>query len=149
MPVIVSSPVGPLSFEERDGAIVRLDWGDDGSPPVTDLAKKLAVELEAYFAGELTEFSVPIRPREGFANRFADELIAIPYGETKTYGDLAAILGVSAQAVGQACGANTIPIIVPCHRVLGATSLGGFSGRGGIEAKVALLKLEGAAGLLI
>jgi methylated-DNA-[protein]-cysteine S-methyltransferase len=149
MVVIVNSPVGPLSFEERDGAIVKLDWANDGIPPKTDLAKKLAEELEAYFAGELKEFTVPVRPRTGFPTKFAAELMRISYGETKTYGDLAAILGVSAQAAGQACGANTIPIIIPCHRVLGASSLGGFSGEGGIEAKVALLKLEGAAGLLI
>jgi len=56
---------------------------------------------------------------------------------------------VSAQAIGQACGANPLAIMIPCHRVLGASSLGGFSGRGGVEAKVALLKHEGAAGLLI
>ena len=58
-------------------------------------------------------------------------------------------LGASAQAIGQACGANPIPVIIPCHRVLGADGLGGFSGAGGVEAKVTLLKHEGAASLLI
>ncbi|OIQ72675.1 methylated-DNA--protein-cysteine methyltransferase, inducible [mine drainage metagenome] len=58
-------------------------------------------------------------------------------------------MAVSAQAVGQACGANPIPLLVPCHRVVGANSLGGFSGGTGVETKVALLRLEGAAGLLI
>jgi methylated-DNA-[protein]-cysteine S-methyltransferase len=149
MTVLLNSPVGPLSFQERDGEIVRLDWGDFGEPSQSPLALLLADELTRYFDGTLTEFTVPIRPRDGFAAKFAKALCAIPYGETKTYGDLAKELGVSAQAIGQACGANTIPIIVPCHRVLGATSLGGFSGVGGIESKVALLKLEGAAGLLI
>ena len=66
-----------------------------------------------------------------------------------TYGDLAKDLATPAQAIGQACGANTIPIIIPCHRVLGANNLGGFSGGTGIEDKVALLRHEGAAGLLI
>ena len=149
MAVLLDSPVGPLSFTEREGKVVRLDWGDFGDPPETPLAQKLAEELAQYFAGSLTEFTVPIRPREGFAQTFSDTLCSIPYGETRTYGELAKALGVSAQAIGQACGANTIPIVVPCHRVLGANSLGGFSGAGGIEAKVALLKLEGAAGLLI
>ena len=65
------------------------------------------------------------------------------------YGDLAGALGVPAQAVGQACGGNPIPIIVPCHRVLGATGLGGFSAPGGVETKIALLKHEGAASLLL
>ena len=149
MPVIVNSPVGMLSFREQDGVIVKLDWGDDGETATSDLAKLLMRELDAYFAGDLSVFTVPFRTRGGFTSKFSSELVGIPYGETKTYGGLAKTLDVSAQAIGQACGANAIPIIVPCHRVLGATSLGGFSGAGGIEAKVALLKLEGAAGLLI
>ena len=74
---------------------------------------------------------------------------SIPFGETLTYGEIAKRLGVPAQAVGQACGGNPIPVIIPCHRVLGATSLGGYSGEGGVETKVWLLRHEGAAGLLI
>jgi methylated-DNA-[protein]-cysteine S-methyltransferase len=58
-------------------------------------------------------------------------------------------LGAPAQAIGQACGANPLPILIPCHRVLGAATLGGFSAPGGVETKVALLRHEGAAGLLI
>lgn len=150
MTVCIASPVGALSFEEHDGAVTRLDWGDDGTAPVTELAKTLAQELSQYFAGALAEFSVPLAPRANpFQQRFYEALRAIPYGETRTYGDIAKDLGVSAQSIGQACGANPIPILIPCHRVLGASGLGGFSGRGGVEAKVALLKLEGAAGLLI
>jgi methylated-DNA-[protein]-cysteine S-methyltransferase len=74
---------------------------------------------------------------------------AIPFGETRTYGEIARGLGVPAQAVGQACGANPVPVVIPCHRVLGATSLGGYSGEGGVETKVWLLRHEGAGGLLI
>lgn len=73
----------------------------------------------------------------------------IPLGETRTYGDLARDLSVPAQAIGQACGANPIPVIIPCHRILGSSGLGGFSGAGGVETKVWLLRHEGAAGLLI
>lgn len=149
MAFMLNSPVGALSIEEHDGAVVKLDWHDDGTLPTSELAKNVALELEAYFAGELTEFTIPVRAKPGFSTRFSQALMDIPLGETKTYGDLAKILGVSAQAIGQACGANPVPIIVPCHRVLAANSLGGFSGAGGIEAKVALLKLEGAAGLLL
>ena len=69
---------------------------------------------------------------------------AIPFGETRTYGELAAELGTSPQPLGNACGANSIPIIIPCHRVLSATGLGGFSGRGGVETKAQLLKHENA-----
>ena len=73
----------------------------------------------------------------------------IPYGETRTYGDLARALAAPAQAIGQACGANPIPILIPCHRILGAKTLGGFSAPGGVETKIALLKHEGAGSLLI
>ena len=77
------------------------------------------------------------------------EICKIPFGETVTYGDIAKRLGISAQAVGQACGANPIPIIVPCHRVMGAQGLTGFSGAGGVETKVALLRHERAGSFLI
>ncbi len=76
-------------------------------------------------------------------------MCAIPFGETRTYGDLAKALGAPAQAIGQACGGNPVPVIVPCHRILGASGLGGFSAPGGVETKIALLKHEGAASLLI
>jgi methylated-DNA-[protein]-cysteine S-methyltransferase len=111
---------------------------------------KLRDEMTAYFDGSLQAFQTPVAPRGStFQQKFYTALCAIPYGETRTYGDLAKSLGVSAQAIGQACGANPIAIMIPCHRVLAANGLGGYSGAGGIEAKVALLKLEGAAGLLI
>ena len=76
-------------------------------------------------------------------------MYAIPLGETRTYGDLAIELGQAPQTVGQACGANPIPVVIPCHRVLSANGLGGFSGAGGVETKVALLRHERAASLLI
>jgi methylated-DNA-[protein]-cysteine S-methyltransferase len=76
-------------------------------------------------------------------------MAAIPHGHTRTYGDIARAVGAPAQAVGQACGANPLPILIPCHRVLGRNTLGGFSAPGGVETKVALLRHEGAAGLLI
>ena len=74
---------------------------------------------------------------------------AIPFGETVTYGDIARALGAPAQAVGQACGGNPIAIIIPCHRVLGSGGLGGFSGAGGVETKVALLRHEGGYPFLV
>ena len=125
-------------------------WGKAGTLTDGQLFNQLSDELARYFAGDLIGFSTPLAPRgSDFQLRFYDALCAIPYGETRTYGDLAKALGVTAQAIGQAWGANPIPILIPCHRVLAADGLGGYSGRGGIEAKVALLRLEGAAGLLI
>lgn len=148
--ICLTSPVGPLGADAVDGAITGLLWGQDGNLIDGPLHRQMATELDAYFAGKLQEFNVPVAPRgSAFQQDFYTALCAIPYGETRTYGDLAKELGVSAQAIGQACGANPIAIIIPCHRVLAADGLGGYSGAGGIEAKVALLKLEGAAGLLI
>ena len=133
-----------------DGAITRLLWGQGGTLTDGPLHTQVREELAGYFAGTLTEFSVALAPRgNAFQQKFYAALCAIPYGQTRTYGDLARDLGVSAQAIGQACGANPIAILIPCHRVLAANGLGGYSGEGGIEAKVALLRLEGAASLLI
>lgn len=147
-----SSPLGPLTLWAQDGQITGLDWqtGPELTATTPQLLHDAAEQLSAYFAGALTSFDLPLRLGPGeFQAIFQNALLNIPFGETRTYGDLAAELGVSAQAAGQACGANRIPILVPCHRVLGASSLGGFSGAGGVETKVELLKLEGAAGLLI
>ncbi|MCK0095460.1 methylated-DNA--[protein]-cysteine S-methyltransferase [Yoonia sp. F2084L] len=145
-----NSPVGALGADAADGAVTALHWGRDGTLTDGPLYQKMADELAAYFAGDLQQFETPVAPRgNAFQQRFYAALCAIPYGETRTYGDLAKELDVSAQAIGQACGANPIAILIPCHRVLAANGLGGYSGAGGIEAKVALLKLEGAAGLLI
>ena len=104
--------------------------------------------LDAYFAGERPDVAgVPLAPRgTAFQRRVWDALLAIPYGETRTYGELAAALGSSPRAVGTAVGRNPISVIVPCHRVLGADgSLTGYAG--GLERKRALLALErGQAG---
>ncbi len=147
----LSSPVGPLTVWAENGAITRLDWEDRPDSPQSDPVLEAARDqLREYFAGERETFDLPLAPRgSAFQQDFYAALRAIPFGETRIYGDLAGDLGVSAQAIGQACGANPIPILIPCHRVLAASGLGGFSGRGGVEAKVALLKLEGAASLLI
>ncbi|MFQ1700189.1 methylated-DNA--[protein]-cysteine S-methyltransferase [Loktanella agnita] len=145
-----SSVVGPLGADAYGEAVTALVWGAAGTLTDGPLHQKLCAEMAGYFAGDLKDFTVPLAPRgNAFQQRFYTVLCAIPYGETRTYGDLAQELGVSAQAIGQACGANPIAILIPCHRVLAAQGLGGYSGEGGIEAKVALLRLEGAAGLLI
>ena len=145
----LDTPVGPLCVTEQDGAIISLDWAT-AQRPETVATRNAVAQLAEYFAGKRQSFDLPLAPRgSAFQQDFYAALTAIPFGETRTYGDLANELGVSAQAIGQACGANPIPVLIPCHRVLGANNLGGFSGAGGVEAKVVLLKLEGAAGLLI
>ena len=127
-----NSPVGGLGVDAVDGAVTALYWGRDGTLPSGALYDQTADELAAYFAGELQQFEIPLAPRGSvFQQRFYAALCAIPYGETLTYGDLAKELDVSAQAIGQACGANPIAILIPCHRVLAADGLGGYSGAGG------------------
>jgi methylated-DNA-[protein]-cysteine S-methyltransferase len=102
-------------------------------------------QLLAYFDRSRTTFDLPLAPAGGspFERAVWEAMRAIPYGETWTYGDLAARLGGVARAVGGACGRNPIPIVIPCHRVLGAGGkLVGFSGGSGIDSKARLLDLE-------
>ncbi len=142
------SPFGPLTVTEEDGEIAALAWHGGASDRSLVLDAAVA-QLGEYFAGTRRAFDLPLRTGTGLRSAFLDALIAIPYGETRTYGALAKDLGVNAQSIGQLCGKNGIPILIPCHRVLAADGLGGYSAPGGIETKVALLRHEGAAGLLI
>ncbi len=140
---------GRLTLHEDDGAIVRVEWDGDGADD-TPLLREAARQLRAYDAGELQVFDLPLRVAgSDFQRTVCAQMSAIPFGETLTYGDIASALGQSAQAVGSACGSNPIPVIIPCHRVMGAKGLTGFSGKGGVETKVALLRHEGAGGFLI
>lgn len=143
------SPLGPLTLTEDNGAITQLEWGGNADE-ISPLLENAVKQLSEYFAGDRTDFDLPLAPKARASQlRFLDELRAIPFGETKTYGEMAKALNISAQAAGQSCGANPIAILIPCHRVTGTGNLGGFSAPDGIEKKVALLKLEGAASLLI
>lgn len=145
----LDTPIGPLSVTEQDGAIIRVGWQHEACDS-SALLDRAIEQLRSYFAGELTRFDLPLQVAgSDFQRAVCDAMLAIPFGETRTYGDLARDLGAPPQPIGNACGANPIPVIIPCHRVLGATGLGGFSGKGGVETKVALLKHEGAASLLI
>ncbi|RUS63180.1 methylated-DNA--[protein]-cysteine S-methyltransferase [Pseudorhodobacter sp. E13] len=145
---VFHSPHGPFAVVEEAGVITRIDWASRRSDP-TPLLREACRQLGEYFDGLRRIFDLPLDFGSGFQEQMRRAMAAIPYGETRTYGDLAKALGRPAQAIGQACGANSIPILIPCHRVLGANGLGGFSAPGGVETKIALLKLEGAGGLLI
>lgn len=147
----LTSPIGPLTITAEDGAITALDFGADEtdqmdavrSEPVLREAKR---QLDQYFAGERAAFDLPLRP-EGSAFRCAvwQALSAIPFGQTRTYGDIARVVGSAPRAIGGACGANPIPIVVPCHRVVGANGhLVGFSGGAGCATKRQLLEHEAA-----
>lgn len=151
MPMIaVQTQFGCLGIEEQDGAITRLVWDGRTEGYRTPLLIEAASQLTAYAEDRLRRFDLPLRVNGSkFQRAVCAAMSAIPFGDTRTYGDIARELGHPAQAVGQAFGANPIPVIIPCHRVLAANGLGGFSGQGGIESKVALLRHEGAASLLI
>ena len=140
------SPVGDLSISEEDGAIVALDWGWGAIQTETKLLLKARDQLNAYFDGELKKFALPLIPAgTPFQQKVWAAMRRIPYGQPATYGDLAHRIDSAARAVGRACGTNPLPILIPCHRVVGGDDrLGGYSGDGGLETKIALLRLEGA-----
>lgn len=140
----ITGPFGPVSLVERDGVLVGLEWR---LPEVADRSAVLdegLAQLAAYFAGRLRRFDLPMEWGSGLNADVRRAMAAIPYGETRTYGQIAKAVGAPAQAVGQACGANPLPILIPCHRVTGTNWFGGFSAPGGVETKAALLRHEGA-----
>jgi methylated-DNA-[protein]-cysteine S-methyltransferase len=146
----LDTPLGPIWVEAKGGTITASGWGEADRTPTDPLLVEALAQLAAYFDGAPDPFDLPLaHGRTGLQAQVLAALRAIPQGETRTYGDLSTALGAPAQAIGQACGANPLPILIPCHRVLSATGLGGFSAPGGVEAKVWLLRHEGAAGLLI
>ncbi|MEM7225978.1 MAG: methylated-DNA--[protein]-cysteine S-methyltransferase [Pseudomonadota bacterium] len=145
----LNSPVGRLKVIERDDAIIRVTWRVEDracDTETTPLLTCAARQLEDYFAGREFAFDLPLRPAgSAFQRAVWSAMCRIPPGQTASYGDLADEIGNVPRAVGLACGANPIPIIIPCHRVLAAGGrMGGFSGGGGVETKRKLLEHEGA-----
>lgn len=145
--ISVNSPVGPLTIFADDDAIVAVDWGwpPETDEPPTPLLERARDQMEAYFEGRLIQFDLPLAPHgTAFQRKVWAAIAAIPFGKVRTYGDLARDLGTAPRPLGGACGRNPIPIIIPCHRVLGMNgSLGGYSGMDGLETKEALLRHEG------
>jgi methylated-DNA-[protein]-cysteine S-methyltransferase len=146
----IDTQFGTLTLSEDNGMIVRLDWGVSGAGDRSAVLDAARTQLAEYDTGTRTAFDLPLRVNGSRVQQdVCAAMSAIPFGDTCTYGDIAKQLGIPAQVVGQACGGNPIPIIIPCHRVMGAKGLTGFSGAGGVETKVALLRHEGAGGFLI
>lgn len=152
---VMDSPVGELRIVERDGAITAIEFApwrlpgdgrplgerDDAQPVLAECVR----QLTAYFARELKEFDLPLAPvGTEFQQRVWHQLLGIGYGETASYGEIAHRLGhtnAASRAVGLANGRNPIPIVIPCHRVIGANgSLTGYAG--GMDRKQTLLGLE-------
>jgi len=148
----IDSPVGLLTLAGQEGCLTNLMMEDTAHPP-SDRGRwredagalpDVVAQLAAYFAGERTGFDVALCPAgTSFQQRVWDALSEIPYGETRSYGEIARRIGQpgAARAVGLANGRNPIAVIVPCHRVIGANgALTGYAG--GLQAKRALLDLE-------
>lgn len=137
-----------LKITASESAIIKVEFKPDdevsGEKP-TGLSAECVRELKEYFAGERHEFDLPLAP-EGtdFQRSVWDALLRIPYGETRTYKEIAESIGrdKASRAVGMACHANPIVILIPCHRVIGSDGrLTGFGG--GLDVKSRLLRLEG------
>jgi O-6-methylguanine DNA methyltransferase len=162
----LESPVGPLfAAVDGEGALVRLTFLDAADPDAAEAAERrrlaaaegvepersgercraAAAQLGEYFAGRRRSFDLPLAPRgSAFQRAVWDELARVPYGRTVSYGELAERMGRpgASRAVGGANNKNPLPIVVPCHRVIGADgSLTGYGG--GLDKKRALLALEG------
>lgn len=140
----VATPVGALTVEVAGGAVTALHWRHRDRTDEDPLLDRAARQLTEYFAGGLTAFDLPLAPQGSPHDRKVWRVMAeIPYGATESYGALARRVGTGARAVGGACARNPIPVIVPCHRVVGAGgALGGYSGRGGAKTKRRLLDHE-------
>jgi methylated-DNA-[protein]-cysteine S-methyltransferase len=152
---ILESPVGPLSVAKNDrGEVIEIHFfgrADDDWERDDTAFDDVASQLREYFAGSRRQFDLPLAfSGTPFQQSVWKELLAIPYGRTRSYQEIANAIGKPAatRAVGAANGANPIPIVVPCHRVIGANgSLTGFGG--GLDVKRRLLALESGVQLLL
>ncbi|MHC1680012.1 MAG: methylated-DNA--[protein]-cysteine S-methyltransferase [Methanomassiliicoccales archaeon] len=140
--------IGSVHVAEEDGAITEVTLPGEEAPvgetSRTPLLEMAAVQISEYLQGKRHKFTVPLAPKgSDFAMKVWKEMLAIPYGDVRTYGELAKAIGrpEAARAVGQACNRNPISILIPCHRVVGAGGkLTGYAG--GLELKEKLLRLE-------
>ena len=140
-----ATPFGSLTIFELEDALVALEWGTAADAGTTPLLDRVRVGLLRYFDGAPLPFDWPLAPSgTAFQHRVWDQLRAIPFGSTVSYGALAHTVDSAPRAVAGACARNPLPIIIPCHRVVAADgSLGGYSGGDGLATKEALLRLEG------
>ena len=140
------SPIGPMTLVQEGEALARLDFDVPSQPEeATPLLLEACRQLREYFAGERKAFALPLAPAgTAFQKKVWAALRDIPWGETRSYGDIARAIGkpTACRAVGMANGRNPLPIFIPCHRVIGTNgSITGYSG--GLEKKRFLLRLEG------
>lgn len=143
----LDTPIGRLALTDDGSALLSVCLAIANAPsipPKTDFQNCISAQISEYFAGQRTEFSFPIELiGTEFQKKVWESLRQIPFGETRTYGEIAQQIGLpqAARAVGMACNRNRLLVVVPCHRVVGQTgSLTGFAA--GLEIKQTLLELE-------
>ena len=149
---ILSAPFGALGIRCTADALTGIDFLPADTPaqaPASRLAQRTCAQLQAWLQDASLRFDLPLAPGgTAHQNRVWQAMLAIPRGEVRSYGELAKQLGSAPRAVGQACGRNPIPIVIPCHRVVGKNGLGGFMQHGEgatLDIKRWLLAHEGAA----
>ena len=142
-----NTPLGIISLSEHLGKISSLYWGPLETNSSTEIIQEAKRQVQKYFAGSLKNFQLPIM-FSGLSMQQAvyRELRKIPFGDTRSYGDIARLIGYSPRAVGVACARNTLPIIIPCHRVVAACGkMAGYSAGNGVQTKTWLLNHEKTA----
>ena len=147
----LQSPLGPMTLTEIDGGVTSLEWRWSKVQEETGRLALVRDQLADYFDGRLTDFSLPLAPLgTPFQHRVWRAISNIPYGEVRSYGQLAKTLKTGPRAVGTACARNPLPVLIPCHRVVGANgALTGYTGANGLASKGFLLDLEGVGDTLI
>ena len=138
------SPLGWITIFEHEKNIVALELGVARKPKETPLLNEIKKQLKEYFSSRRKLFDIPLNPAGTcFQKLFWGHLEQVQHGNTTTYGNIARLIKSSPRAVGGACAKNPIPILIPCHRVVGTNgNLTGFSLEGGTQTKDFLLKLE-------
>jgi methylated-DNA-[protein]-cysteine S-methyltransferase len=143
---LIATPIGPMRVEGDETAVLRILIGADGPAAIgsSTPVRAAAEQLLAYFAGDLKAFDLPLpRLASPRGQALRDGLIALRYGETASYGELARRLQSGARAIGQLCARNPLPVIIPCHRVTAAGgALGNYSAGDGQATKIWLLDHE-------
>lgn len=144
----VATPLGALVLEQVGDALTRLavlEAAPAAPSCSSPLLEEAASQIAAYFSGRLSRFELPLAvPATPFQHCVFEAMFAIPRGETRSYARIAHQLETSPRAIGQACAANRLPVLIPCHRIVGGAGVGGWSGPGGVEGKRRLLALEAA-----
>ena len=158
----ILSPIGTLTVSIQGKTVIGINLGMDSRKaapeclqatdnPTSSFGQQVATQLKSYFACSAADFSLELcLSGTPFQRAVWQQIRGIKYGETRSYSDIAGRLGSSARAVGNACRANPVPIIIPCHRVVAKSGLGGFAGQRegrNIEAKTWLLQHEQTVGL--